>query len=155
MLTHDNTAPAALYLKDFVPSKTVPAGYKISAEELGEILSSPDRLNHKNLTYYFHEIDFDNDTVTCLSKEYIAFPHLFGEKSILGKVFFPKSSLDQIDNLYLKKLEEFLNDWNNEDNLLGEGFQEGYLMLSKVSDTPFKTKLGHLDSSSEVVIWIF
>lgn len=157
MLTHDNLATTTVYLKDFVPSKPIPPSYKVTIEELAEILSaSKNRLTVLEYTYHYPVIDEEKMTISSLSEEYVSFPKLFGEKSVLGKVLFPKNCLDQLDNSYLERLEAFLDDLNNEDNLLGAGFTESYLILYKVTDGPFKTKKGDLDGPDDgIVIWIF
>ena len=156
MLPHDNRnlSASTLYPKDFLPSVPIPPSYKVTQEELGEILKSPDRLEVLTLTYNKPKIDETDMTISFIPMTFHRYPHLFGSSSVLGKVFFPEEHLGKLDNCYLQKLESFLNDLNNEDNLLGEGFQESYLMLKEVSDR-IKTTLGHLDAPDDgVVIWI-
>ena len=156
MLTQDSKLATTtnLYLKDFVPSIKVPPSYKVTEEELGELLKSPQRLEVLTLTYTKPKIDEKDLSIEFVPTSFYRYPHLF-RSSILGKVFFPEEHLDKLDNSYLKKLETFLEDLNNEDNLLGEGFQENYLMLKKVSDGNIKTTIGHLEVPKDgIVVWI-
>lgn len=124
-------------------------------QKLKGFLTNPETLKHTLLIFHSIKVNIKEDSISTIPQKFYKFEDLFEETSILSKIYFSEKILHLIDEPYLERLENFLDDLNNPDNLLGEGFQESHVMLSKVSSEKITTKLGHLDAPDDgVVIWI-
>lgn len=136
------------FLADFVPSAILPKLYKVSEKQLSEIFADPSKLDSTSMIYSKPVFDEKNYTLSAKSYTYLNFPKLFGEGSILSKVHFNKELLAQVDNHYLKELEKFLDDLNNEDNLLGSPLPSSYILVERIS-LPIKNYPGHSEDDQE------
>lgn len=139
----------SIFLADFVQSATLPKLYKVSEAELEEILKNPSRLNSETMLYTRKSFDEKTFKISSITYTYYQFPNLFGEDCILSKVYFNQDALTEIDNDYLQKLQAFLDDLNNEDNLLGSPFPCNYILVERVS-LPIQNYPRHSANDQEI-----
>lgn len=122
-----------IYVKDFIPSLPIPPLFMVEEKDLRSFFVQSLKVEYMILS----------------EEPYIRYLNLFGENSILQKCWFPLKSLSIMTNHHLYCLELFLNDLNDERNILGDFPYEKDIFVKNLN-FPFKNSI-HMVSGGIIV----